>query len=111
MAKEQVIVKVDGKPRILKLGLNGFIEIEEKIGKPIAKILENEMAFKDLRTIFQVALKRGGMEGITAEETGDIMDTMIEEKGLSYLVEKLTEVVEGSMGMVEQGKSFRTSEE
>lgn len=51
------------------------------------------------------------MEGITAEETGDIMDTMIEEKGLSYLVEKLTEVVEGSMGMVEQGKSFRTSEE
>ena len=106
MSKEQVVLNVDGKPKVMKLGFNGFVELEEKIGKPITEISSGEVAFADLRTIFQVALRRGGMKDITAEETGDILDIVIEEEGLEYLVDKLTQVIEGSMG---SGTSFPDS--
>lgn len=103
MSKEQVVLKVDGKPKIMKLGFNGFVELEEKMGKPISEISSGEVSFVDLRDIFQVALRRGGMKGISAEETGDILDTVIDEEGLEYLVEKLTQVIEGSMGGQDNG--------
>lgn len=103
MSKEQVVLKVDGKPKVMKLGFNGFVELEEKMGKPISEISSGEVSFVDLRDIFQVALRRGGMKGISAEETGDILDAVIEEEGLEYLVGKLTEVIEGSMGGQDSG--------
>lgn len=103
MSKEQVVLNVDGKPKIMKLGFNGFVELEEKMGKPISEISSGEVSFVDLRDIFQVALRRGGMKGISAEETGDILDTVIEEEGLDYLVDKLTQVIEGSMGGQDSG--------
>ena len=109
MSKEQVIINVDGRPKILRLGFNGFVELEEALGKPITEISNGEVAFKDLRTIFQVALKRGGMRNITPEETGDILDTVTEEEGLDYLVDKLTEVIEGSMGGAPEEGSFPDS--
>lgn len=109
MSKKQVIINVDGNPKILKLGFNGFVELEEALGKPISEISGGGVAFADLRTIFRVALKRGGMKTITGEEAGDILDTVVEEEGLQYLVNKLTELIENSMGTHAQDKSFPDS--
>ena len=103
MSKEQVVLKVDGKPMIMKLGFNGFVELEEELGKPISEISSGSVSFVDLRDIFQIALRRGGMKGLSAEETGDILDTVIDEEGLEYLVDKLTQVIEDSMGSQDSG--------
>ena len=103
---KNVVINVNGDAKILKLGFNGFVELEEALGKPITEISNGEVAFADLRTIFMVALKRGGMKDITADKTGDILDDVIEAEGLDYLVDKLTEVIEGSMGTQAQSGSF-----
>ena len=111
MSKKQVVINVDGKPKILRLGFNGFVELEEALGKPITEISNGEVAFKDLRTIFQVALRRGGMKDITAEDAGEVLDVVVEAEGLQYLVGKLTELIQTSMGTHEQDESFLTTKE
>lgn len=106
---KNVVINVNGDARLLKLGFNGFVELEEALGKPISEIAGGDVAFADLRTIFQVALKRGGLKDITSEEAGDILDDVIESEGLQYLVDKLTELIENSMGTHAQDKSFLNS--
>lgn len=103
---KNVVINVNGDAKLLKLGFNGFVELEEALGKPVSEISGGEVAFADLRTIFQVALKRGGMKNITAEDAGDILDEVVENEGLQYLVDKLTELIENSMGTHEQPDSF-----
>lgn len=103
---KNVVINVNGDAKLLKLGFNGFVELEEALGKPITEISNGEVAFADLRTIFMVALERGGMKNITGEEAGDILDTVVENEGLQYLVDKLTELIENSMGTHEQPDSF-----
>lgn len=103
MAKENVVVNVGGKPKILKIGFNGLIELEEKLGRSITDISDGEIGFADLRTIFYIAFKHGGDKKITLEGTGDILDQVIEAEGMEYLTEKLTGVFENMMGGAEQG--------
>lgn len=109
MAKEQVIMNVDGKPVLLKLGFNGLVELEEVVGKPIAEITGEEIAFKDLRTIFYVAIKQGGMKDITPEKTGDILDTVMAEEGIDYLGNTMSKLFESLSGGPK--KSFPASKE
>lgn len=106
---KNVVINVNGDAKLLKLGFNGFVELEEALGKPITEISNGEVAFADLRTIFQVALKRGGMKNITAEDAGEVLDDVVEAEGLQYLVDKLTELIQTSMGTHEQDKSFLTT--
>lgn len=107
MAKKDVIIEVEGKPVILRLGFNGLIELEESIGKPIAELTDGEVSFVDLRTIFYVAIKQGGKKDITVEGTGDILDTVLESHGMEYLANKIGELFESLMGGA--GNSFPTA--
>lgn len=107
MAKKDVIINVDGKPKMLKLGFNGLIELEEVMGKPMTEMGDGSVSFKDFRAIFYVALKHGGMKNITIEKTGELLDTVIEEEGMEYLANKVGELFEKITGG--QGDSFPTS--
>lgn len=98
MAKEHVIINVNGKPKILKIGFNGLIELEESLGRPISDISNGDIQIADLRTIFYIALKHGGYKEVTLEETGDILDVVAEEEGMQYLTDKLTLVFNNMMG-------------
>lgn len=98
MAKKNVIIEVNGENKLLKLGFNGLIELEELMGKPITEMADGEIQFADLRTIFYVALKSGGDKKITMEDTGDILDDIIEEHGMEYLTDKLTKLFNNVMG-------------
>lgn len=106
---KNVVINVNGDAKLLKLGFNGFVELEKALGKPISEISGGEVSFADLRTIFQVALKRGGMKDIDGEKAGEILDDVVESEGLQYLVDKLTELIENSMGTHEQSGSFPNS--
>lgn len=107
MAKKDVIINVDGKPKILRLGFNGLIELEEVMGRPITEMSNGSVSFGDLRAIFYVAFKHGGMKKITIEKTGELLDSVIEEEGMEYLTERLSEVFENMMGG--QKDSFPTA--
>ncbi len=109
MAKDQVIMNVEGKPVILKLGFNGLVELEEVLGRPIAEITSNEIAFKDLRTIFYIAIKQGGMKDITPAGTGDILDIVMAEHGIDYLGKTISNLFESLSGGPK--KSFPASKE
>lgn len=92
MSRKDVILKVDNKPKILRLGFNGLIELEEVMGRPMTEMSDGSVSFKDFRAIFYVALKYGGMEDITIDKTGDILDVVIEEEGMEYLAGKIEEL-------------------
>lgn len=102
MAKKSIVLEVNGAPKLMKLGFNGLIALEEALGKPITEIANGEVAFSDLRTMFHVALKHGGDKKLTLEDTGDILDDVIDNKGMNYLTDKLTELFESIMGDQEQ---------
>lgn len=108
MAKEHVIINVNGKPKILKIGFNGLIELEEMLDKPISEISGGDVQISDLRTIFFIALKHGGYKEITLEETGEILDSVVEEEGMQYLTDRLTIVFNNMMGG-NQTESFLAS--
>lgn len=98
MAKEDVILNVDGKPVLLRLGFNGLINLEEELGRPISEIADGSISFGDLRAIFYVAIKQGGKKGISLEDTGDILDAVLQEHGMEYLTNAIKELFEKVMG-------------
>ena len=99
MAKKKVTLNVNEEEVTLKLGFNGLIYLEEELGRPMTELSEGDgIKFADLRTIFYVALKKGSLKDITVEETGDLIDDILEEQGMEYLSGKLTELFNTSMG-------------
>lgn len=108
MAKEHVVINVNGKPKILKIGFNGLIELEEALERPISEISGGDIQISDLRTIFFIALKYGGYKEVTLEETGDILDSVVETEGMQYLTDKLTLVFNNMMGGKQQESFLST---
>lgn len=106
MAKKNVLIEVDGETKLMKLGFNGLIEIEETLGRPLSEFGDGDIKFADLRTIFYIALKHGGDAKVTLEQTGDYLDSVLEEKGMDYLTEKLTELFNSLMGSKEAQAPF-----
>ena len=49
------------------------------------------------------------MKDITAEDAGEVLDDVVEAEGLQYLVNKLTELIQTSMGTQAQEGSFPTT--
>lgn len=109
MAKKNVIIEVNGDHKLMKLGFNGLIELEETLGKPITEIANGEVKFADLRTMFYIALKHGGDKNITVEQTGDLLDDVMSEKGMQYLTDKLTELFNNVMGVQDQQSFLATT--
>lgn len=86
------------KERHLKLGVNGLIQLEEDLGKPVSEISEG-IGMKEFRAILYLALKWED-KSLTYEQTGEIMDLIIEAKGFEYLGETISELIQNAMGVL-----------
>ena len=95
MAKKTITVKMD-KERHLRFGMNSFIELEKELGKPVTELGE-DISMEDIRTMFYVGLKWESPK-ITPFEVGELMDEALEENDFQYLVEKITEAINGGLG-------------
>ncbi|MGB3160392.1 MAG: hypothetical protein WBA84_04000 [Carnobacterium sp.] len=95
MAKKIVTIQMD-KERHMKIGMNALVQLEKEMGKPITEISKG-VSMADLVSIFYIALKWEDKK-LTKEITGDIMDDCIDEHGMDYLTEKMSEALSGAMG-------------
>jgi len=95
MAKKLVEIKLD-KTRYLQAGINSIIRIEAELNKPITELSEN-VKLTDLRTILYCLLV-GHDKKLTQEKVGELMDIAIEEHGMDYLSEKITEAMNAALG-------------
>ncbi|WP_422406971.1 MULTISPECIES: hypothetical protein [Gammaproteobacteria] len=93
--KKTVAIKAD-KVRNLKYGINSLIELEELLGRPLSS-MQDGSSLADLRKILFIGLKWEDKE-LTLVNTGEIMDTVIEESGMNYLSEQLGKAMQGAMG-------------
>lgn len=96
MAKKIITINIDGKDRHLKMGINALAELEQIINKPITDMGE-DVSLSDLRALFYVAMKWED-KSLTLDETGDLMDSVIDEHGFEFLSQKLGELMTGAMG-------------
>ncbi len=85
----------------LRFGFNQLVELEDTLGKPLTE-LDNNIGIKDMRAILFVALKKDDPT-LTLEQTGDIIDDVIEAKSIEYLTQKLAEVMELTFGKKKVG--------
>lgn len=93
--RQTVVIEAD-RTRHMRLGFNQLVELEDTLGRPITE-LNNNIGIKDMRAILYVALKQDDPT-LTLDQTGDIIDEIIEKNSIEYLTTKLTEVMEQSFG-------------
>lgn len=94
MAQKLVEIKLD-KKRYLQAGINAIIRIETELGRPISELSDN-VKLSDLRTMLYAMLV-GMDKKLTPEKVGELMDIAIEEHGMDYLSEKITEAMTVSL--------------
>ena len=95
MAKKLVEIKLD-KVRYLQTGINTIIRMETEFDKPITELSDNAK-LSDLRTILYCMLV-GMDKKLTHEKVGELMDIAIDEYGMDYLSDKITEAMNASLG-------------
>lgn len=95
MAKIIVEIKLD-KKRYLQAGINSIIRMETEIGRPITELSDN-VRLSDLRTMLYCLLVAQDKK-LTQEKVGELMDIAIEEHGMEYLSEKITEAMTAPLG-------------
>ena len=95
MSKKLVEIKLD-KKRYLQAGINAIIRMEIEIGRPITELSDN-VKLADLRTMLYCLLVSQDKK-LTQEKVGELMDIAIEEHGMEYLSEKITEAMTASLG-------------
>lgn len=85
------------KERHLKFGMNGLIQLEKELGKPLTALSTEQFSLADLRTMLYVGLKWEDKK-LTQDAVGDIMDEAIELHGMDYLSKQLGEALTGAFG-------------
>ncbi|MEB6213527.1 hypothetical protein MXL49_16725 [Enterococcus casseliflavus] len=96
MAKKIITMNIDGEEKHLKVGINALTDLEQLMERPLASI-GDEISIADLRAMFYVSLKWEDKK-MTLEQAGDLMDSVVEEKGFQFLAESLSELISSSMG-------------
>lgn len=90
------IKKINNEVHHFKLGINALIEFEELSGTNLTEINE-EMSIKDIRTLFFVSLKGAGSK-VTLMESGNLLESFIEEYGIDDVGVFLSNLTEESLG-------------
>lgn len=86
------------KERHLRLGINGLIELEKMLNRPVSD-LANGMGMNEFRAILFIALKWED-KSLTEYKTGELMDLYIEQESFEKLGELLGELVSSAMGVL-----------
>lgn len=95
MANKIIVLDAD-KERHLRLGINGLIELESVLGRPIAELSEG-IGLTEIRTILYIALKWEDKK-LTEDKTGEVMDAYIEKHGFEGLGQMVGDLVSSAMG-------------
>lgn len=98
--KTTVAIELD-KTRNLRYDVNSLVKIEELTGKPITTITTEDIGIKDIRSIIYAGL-RWESKSLTLDKVGDLMSEVMAEKGLEYLIEKISEGFELAFGSGEE---------
>lgn len=100
MANKCVLFEAD-KARNLKFNFAALIMLEEDFGLKVADLSTGEIGFKDMRNFLYCGLKHED-ETLTIEQVNDILDVVMEEKGMEYIGEKLGEALTKAFGQPKQ---------
>lgn len=92
------------KTRMLRFSINTMIEYKKAKGEDITKALnkmgDNTIDFEFLRYMFYLGLKHEDKK-LSEEKTGEILDVILEDKGMEYLVQNLAEALTKAFGIKE----------
>lgn len=77
----------------LRFSVNSLCKLEDLLGKPLSKLGDN-VGLRELRTMFYCGIT----PSMTIEECGEVIDEIIEEKGIEELNNLLTKALNLSMG-------------
>lgn len=106
-----VMIDAD-KGRNLRYGVNAFADIRQMLGSPMTQLSTENMDFAEIRTLFYCGLKWED-PNLTVEQTGDIIDILIEKHGMSYVTEKMVKAITlatGQAGQTGQGTASEASD-
>lgn len=90
------ILKTNRNTYFIKFGINAHCEAEEILGFPITKLNEDNSGMLTLRTLLFVGLKYGG-KPVPMIQAGEIMEEVIEDKGMEYFTTQISEAIEKSL--------------
>lgn len=88
----------------MRYSINAHCEAEEMLGFPITQ-LEGQTGFSVFRLLLYIGLKYGGNQ-VTLEKAGDIMEEIINDRGMDYLSEEVGKAIEKSI-MKENNNNFK----
>ncbi|WP_078382333.1 hypothetical protein [Sutcliffiella halmapala] len=94
----QTIIKTNKNMYNLRFSINAHCEAEEILGVPITQLGERA-GMSTFRTLLFVGLKHGGNQ-VPMEKAGDIMEEIIQDKGMEYFSEQIGAAI--SKGLVQQ---------
>lgn len=95
-----IIINAD-KTRMLRLNINRMAEYKKTRGEDITASLsklQDSVDFELIRYIFYLGLKHEDKD-LTEEGAGDILDILIENQGLEYVVSVLVEAITAALGI------------
>lgn len=106
MAKKFVPIVLD-KTRNLRYGMVGLMKLENRLGKPFAKInFEEEMKYEDLATIIWAGLVHED-ESLTPESVAGLID---DYSDIQTAITKMGEAMSEAFGKNGQGTADQNTE-
>ena len=89
-------LKTNRNTYFLRYSINAHCEAEEILGFPITQLDENNSGISTFRTLIFVGLKYGGSQ-VTMERAGEIMEEVINDRGMNYLSEQVSQAINSSL--------------
>jgi hypothetical protein len=90
------VLKTNRNTYFIKFGINAHCEAEEILGFPITQIDDTRAGISTFRTLLFVGLKYGG-NPVQMQQSGEIMEEVIADKGMEYLVGQITQAINNSL--------------
>lgn len=84
----------------LRFSINNLCKIEDLMGKPISALQEGNVGMKDMRILLACAI----VPAISLEGAGDLMEEIMEERGLEGLSKLIIDGLDKSLDI---GKSAK----
>ncbi|WP_028977413.1 hypothetical protein [Sporolactobacillus terrae] len=104
---EKTIIQTRNDTYFLRFSINAHCEAEELLGMPITQVGDNA-GISTMRTLLYVGLKYGG-RAVTMDQAGNIMEEIIDEKGMEGFTTKISEAVQKSFNK-QNNDSFKRNQ-
>ncbi|MEX3713654.1 hypothetical protein ABFV99_14770 [Cytobacillus horneckiae] len=104
-----VLLETKNNTYRLRFSINAQAEIEELLGVSMFSLMSDGNSIKKMRTMICIGINHGEKQNLTYDQAGEIMDEILEVKGLQYLSRKLSEAIKQSYGDI--GKDSESEED